>query len=51
MIILDDSDYLCGMRADRFVVEIGYSENDDYTDDWKPTHVYFQSLLTIKVRG
>lgn len=48
MVILDD-DYLCGMRADHFVVELGYSENDDYTDDWKPTHVYF--LVSANHKG
>ena len=48
-IVKADDDYLCGMRADHFVVEIGISENDDYDDNEDSLNIYF--LVSANHKG
>ena len=44
-----DDEYLCGMRADHFVVEIGVSEHDDYDDNEENVNIYF--LVSANHKG
>lgn len=44
-----DDEYLCGMRANHFVVEIGVSEHDDYDDNEENVNIYF--LVSANHKG